>query len=210
MLKNVIARLSGKTVLVGLILMIMAGCTTHHYIVPSPIIRTYRDPLPIPAGFLMSRELRDQWFTTRGTRSRIDIPIGKVVLDFAHANLSEAFKRPETARETDVSPVATRDFYVIRYYDRRSQEGLLIKLNSIDFILEETTVYAELNFTVEDATGREIFTRDYYGKGTPEQGEGILQKTIYAQSNIELSTAAAMTMLYQELLDDIRDVVSPY
>jgi hypothetical protein len=189
----------------ALAMLACAGCTTQHFIVPAPIVRQYHDPLPVSAGFLMGRSLRDQWYSKKEARTRIDVPIGKVVLDFAEANLSEAFKLPDIADRPETRPYPRRDFYVIRYYDRRSEEGLLIKLNEIEFKIEGTAAYARLNFTLEDAEGNELFTKDYYGKGTPDEGQGILQKTIYAESNIELSTAAALTMIYQDLLQDIRD-----
>ena len=191
-----------------ILLLAAAGCTTQHFIVPNPIVRQYQDPLPVAAGFLMGRSLRDQWYSQKSARTRIDVPVGNVALRFAEANLANAFQLPDIAHRPETRPAVRRDFYVIRYYDRRSNEGVLIKLNEIEFKIEGTTAFARLNFTLEDPEGRELFTKDYFGKGTPEQGQGILQKTIYAESNIELSTAAALTLIYQDLLQDIRDQLS--
>lgn len=192
----------------GLLLAIcvLTGCKTHQYIVPSPIIVEYEDPFRFPAGFLMSRHLRDQWFSQKSGIGRVDIPVGKVVLDFAKAHLENAFQPPEQMAASATTPVATEGFYTIRYYDRRSNQGILIKLNSIDVMLEDTTVYFRLNMNVEDASGKIVLQKDFYGKGVPEEGKGILQATVYKENAIELSTAAALSMIFDELLDDIGDL----
>ncbi len=190
-----------------LLLLAVCGCSTTHFIVPAPVIREYDQPIPAKCGFLMSPKLRDQWYTKKDGRTRIDVPIGKVVLDFALANLKRAFQLPEHT-PSDTDPTVVEDFSVLRYESHGGEAGLRLKLNAIEFMIENGTAFAKLNFTLFENPRQAIFTKDYYGKGTPEQAAGLLQKTIYAQNNIELSTAAALTMIYQDLLDDIRIAVN--
>ena len=191
-------------VLSVLFLFAAASCMTHHYIVPPPIVKSYADPIPFQAGILMSRQLRDQWYSTESMRRRVDVPIGKVVLDFAKAFLENAFEIPGEKLPSEIAPETTKDFYTIRYYERRSREGILIWITGIDYMLEGIEAYCKLDVTIEDATGTEVLTKTYYGKGTPSEGRGLLQRTLYQENSIELSTAAAMEMIYTELLDDIR------
>lgn len=190
-----------------LALLLLGGCKTHQFIVPQPIVAEYEDPFSFPAGFLMSRELRDQWFTKEATVGRVDIPVGKVVHDFAKAKLHNAFKPPRERRETAVTPQPTEGFYTIRYYDRRSEQGILIRLNSIDFQLDGSEVLCRLNMSVEDASGKTVLRRDYYGKGDPEEGRGLLQTAFDKENAIEFSTAAALDLIFDQLLDDIEQLV---
>jgi hypothetical protein len=192
-----------------LLAVVPVGCRTNYYIVPLPIIKAYEAPLPVNCGFFMTRDLRDQWWDSTSGIPRIDVPIGKVVLDFAKANLQDAFRRPEAPENPEGVGVTIPDFYTIRYADRRSNYGILLKLNAIDFRLEGTTAVCTLDVTLEDAANREIFTRSYSAKGTPEQGVGLLQKTLKGgQGSIELSTAAALDQIFQNILADIRALMA--
>ncbi|MCF7855534.1 MAG: hypothetical protein K9N51_12100 [Candidatus Pacebacteria bacterium] len=187
-----------------IVILLAAACMTHHYIVPPPIVKDYEDPIPFQAGVLMSRQLRDQWYSTESMRKRVDVPVGKVVLDFAKAYLQNAFEITEKKLPSEIAPETTKDFYTIRYYERRSRQGILIWIKSIEYMLEGVDVYCKLDVSIEDSTGTEVVAKTYYGKGTPREGKGLLQRTLYEENNIELSTAAAMELIYSELLEDIR------
>jgi len=198
-----------SAILVAILLLpvLLTGCRTNFYIVPLPIIKEYQDAVPINCGFLMTRELRDQWWDNQPASPRIDVPIGKVVLDFAAANFKNAFHRPGTPDNPEGIDPTLRDFYTIRYADRRSSRGLLIKLEAIDFDVDDKTANCTLSITLEDAAGRRIYDRSYAAQGTPAEGAGLLQKTLYGDSSVELSTAAAMNQIFQNMLADIRALV---
>jgi hypothetical protein len=202
-------RLDRILVILALLLpALFAGCKTNMYIVPLPIIKDYEAPLPINVGFFMTRDLRDQWWDNQPATPRIDVPIGKVVLDFARANFKNAFRHPATPETPEGVGETVRDFYDIRYADRRSNRGLLVKLNSIDYDVKGKTAYCTLSVTLEDAAGREVFSKSYSAQGTPEEGTGLLQRTLYGENSIELSTAAALTTIYQQMLADIASLLA--
>lgn len=194
-----------RQVTVGILMLgLAAGCKSYNYVVPAPIVQQHAEPLPFQCGFLMSRELRDQWYSDKTVRSRVDVPIGRVILEFARAQLQNAFKTPTTTPVSDVAPETTRDFYTIRYYERRSQDGLLIRVRSIDFDVEGTRVRCALSIDIADARGQAILSKVYEGEGVPGAGHGLLQRTIYGENALELSTAAALSQIFTAILNDIR------
>lgn len=195
----------GLLLVVALIVVAATGCVGYHYIVPAAVIQAYNDPLPVQGGFMMNRELRDQWYRKRSVRTRVDVPVGKVTLDLANSYLAKAFKVPAPAPKPGTQVETTDDFYTIRYYDRRSEKGILIILTKIEYeLLEAQTVSCALTVSIEDAAGNAFISKRYEGVGSPHEGAGLLQKTIYQENLIELSTAAAYRKIFSAMLSDIR------
>ena len=199
----------GLTIIV--LLSLAASCRTTYYVYPGPIAPAYENPIPIQAGFLMKKELREEWFSKKEGTRRIDVPVGHVVLDFAKASLRNAFQRPETVERSDPSiPIPERDFYTIRYYDRRSENGILYKLNDIDYQINGDTVTCTLNITVEDAGAKELFTKNYTGS-SDKAGTTVTSLPLplfsKAKSHLEKNTATALGTVFQKLIQDTRRLV---
>ncbi len=185
-------RVSILLVALGLLALPLLGCKRFIYAVPSPLVRYYDGAAPITVGLLMAPELRDSWFryNSESMRKRVDVPTGKLTLDFARANLREAFEH----------------FYDERYYDRRSEEGLLIKLERIGFVLDGIEVEVALHLRVEDESKTDILTKVYQVRGKISPNRLTPRIPFYGekpQKSIERNTAVAFEAIYGELVTDI-------
>ena len=170
---------------------ILSGCTRYYYVVPSPIIMQHEETLPMAVGLLMEPEIRDQWYRKKsmGSRLRIDVPVGKVALDFARADLQKAFE----------------NYYAERYYDRRSETGLLVIVNEIDYRLDGREVTVEMELSIEDETSTELMRKRYRGVGN--DAESVTGMFVGGQRDVEVNTARAFEQIYSELVHDIRVLV---
>jgi hypothetical protein len=169
-----------------------AGCVSNYYVVPTPVVKQYDEKLPIQVGFLISNELRGKWYSQREfTKGRLDIPIGEIVEKHAQAFLSEAFE----------------EFYMIRYPHRRSKTGILLKLNSIKFIILDDQAYATLNITIEGEDGKEIRTSDYFGVGVTGEDMPMRFRVSKVEKELAESTRLALYWAFREVLLDVKTLL---
>lgn len=165
------------------------GCVGNYYVVPSAVIKQYDTTLPIQCGFLMSSELRGQWYSQKEfAKGRLDIPIGEIVEKHADAFLSGAFE----------------EFYTIRYPHRRSKAGVLLTLHSIKFMILDGQAYATLNITIEDANGEKIRTSDYFGVGVTGDNMPMRIRTSKVEEELAESTRLALYWAFREVLLDVK------
>ena len=174
---------------IALGLLAVAGCwTTNRFIVPSPIIRDYDNPMPVTVGFLFVPEVRDLWYHSQSGSSRVDVPVGKLAMDFARANFQNAVS----------------NFYTERYLDRRSQRGVLIDMRRVRFEMGDNTAVCNLDIVVLDAANKEILKKSYSGVGQLQDADKSILRPYTGESKLELVTAQAFSTAFQEMLADVR------
>ena len=178
-----------RLMLVAVLTTLATGCISNYYVVPTPVVKQYDNKLPVQVGFLMNNELRGQWYSQRDfAKGRLDIPIGEVVEKHANAFLSEAFE----------------EFYMVRYSHRRSETGILLKLNSIKFIILDDQAYATLNVTIEGEDGQEIKTSDYFGVGVTGESMPMRIRVSRVEEELAESTRLALYWAFREVLLDVK------
>ena len=187
---------------------IVAGCRTNYYCVPTSDVAEYEKPIPFPAGFYMSEELRNEWFKTKGAFTRVDMPLGSVVFETAKARLKNAFTKDEDVDITSISSVPGSAFYTIAHESRRAEVGMLIKLQSLDFQFDAGVTECTMEFAVEDEKGENIIEKEYSSTG--QKNGGVLWGGLGGDDEkITRGTEVALCNIYSQLLDDIREQVVP-
>lgn len=167
------------------------GCMRNIYVVPNALTEQYAAKAPLTVGLLMVPELRQQWFKwkSESRRKRVDIPVGKLALDFARAGMREAFQ----------------DFYVERYYDRRSEKGLLVIIRRLDFSLQGNEVVLITDVSIEDESRSQVFAKTYRIRGKSAR-RAIIRVPFrgkIAEKVIEANTREAFEETYKQLVLDI-------
>ena len=187
----------------------VAGCRTHHYCVPASEVAEYKKTIPFPAGFYMSNELRNTWFKKEKKFSRIDMPLGTIVLNTAKARLKNAFTKTENVDLTSIPSTAGRAFYTTPFKSRRAEAGILIKLKSLDFKTKNNVAECKMTFAVEDKNGKDIFEKQYTATGQEKVGGSVLGVFGSDYKKINKSTEIALCNIFSQLLVDIRKKVVP-
>jgi len=90
-----------------------------------------------------------------GIANRWDVPIGRVVDQYANAYLKNGFN----------------SFSEIENLGQKPSHDILIKVTDINYYMSSQAAHCDLAFSIENSVGRQIFDKKYHEDG-PSGGEG--------------------------------------
>lgn len=183
-----------KKLIKGLLLLIafvLIGCA-HRVEFRSPDMHRYEKPVPLGAIFYMDQTMKDQTWSGRafssGIANRWDVPIGRVVGQYANTYLRRGFK----------------DFNEIESLPATPTYDILIKVHELYYYMEDQAAHCDIAFSIENPFGDRLFIKKYHADGPSEFG-GVVWGGVFVQkSAIRQSTHVALETIFMGLLADIQ------
>src|SRR3972149_6319544 len=184
----------GKKLLKGSLLLVVAlliGCA-HSVEFKSPDPYQYGSTIPLKTAFYMDKALQGKMWSGRsagaGIANRWDVPVGKVVHEYAISYLKNGFTGFSDMESLTAKPA----------YD------ILIKVIDINYTMAGQAAHCDLNFTIENSSGNQIFSKKYHADGPSGYGRVFAGGAFAQKSAIRQSTHVVMETIFKNLLEDIR------
>ena len=183
-----------KKLLKGLLFLpalVLIGCA-HSVEFRSPDLHQYGRPVPLRALFYMDQTTKDKTWSGRAATSGIihrwDVPVGKVVGQYANAYLKGGFK----------------DFNEIGTLSSKPTYDILIKVTDLNYYMAEQAAHCDLAFAIEDPSEKQLFNKKYHADGPSELANVFWGGVFVQKSAIRQSTDVALQTILRDLLADIQ------
>lgn len=171
-------------------LLFFSGCA-YNVAFKTPDTYQYQATVPLKAGFSMDKSLKDMVYSGRafssGIANRWDVPVGDIVHSYAIAYLKNGF-----AGFGEIATVADKSTY-----------DVIIKINDINYFMEGQAAHCDLNFVVENATGKQVFSKKYHVDGPSGYGRVIAAGAFAQKSAIRQSTHVVLENIFTDFMNDV-------
>lgn len=170
---------------------LLIGCA-HSVEFRSPDKYQYQITVPMNVLFYMDTSMKNKVWSGRafssGIAHRWDVPIGRVVDQYANAYLKNGFN----------------SFNEIENLARKQSHDILIKVTDLNYYMSSQTAHCDLSFSIENAIGRQVFNKKYFEEGPSEFGRVIVGGVFTQKSAIRQSTHIVLENIFKKLLADIQ------
>jgi TolA-binding protein len=140
----------------------------------------------------MDQSVKDKSWSGRafssGIANRWDVPIGKVVDQYADAYLKKGFN----------------SFSEIGNLGQKPSHDILIKVTDVNYYMSSQAAHCDLAFSIENTMGRQVFEKKYHEEGPSEMGKIAVGGVFAQKSAIRQSTNVVLENIFKKLLADIQ------
>lgn len=172
-------------------ILFLMGCA-HQVEFRAPDIYSYSKKVPMNAIFFMDQNIRSKVWSGRafgsGIANRWDVPIGRVVEQYAESYLKDGF----------LSFVRLDDL------EKRPSYDILIKITELNYFMAFQAAHGELCFVIEDQIGNQLWSKRYKEDGPSEMGKVALGGVFAQKSAIRQSTHVVLENIFKRFLNDIQ------
>jgi hypothetical protein len=170
---------------------LLMGCA-HSVEFRSPDTYQYQTNVPMNAIFYMDQSLKNKSWSGRavgsGIANRWDVPIGRVVDQYANAYLKNGFNSLKEIENLGQKP----------------SHDILIKVTDINYYMTSQAAHCDLAFNIENAMGRQVFDKKYHEDGPSGAGKVAMGGVFAQKSAIRQSTHVVLENIFKKLLADIQ------
>jgi hypothetical protein len=171
--------------LIAVLMLSLLGCS-HYVTFQDPAIQTYDFVVPTGSSFFMSEPIKEQTFTVHAGVHVWHIPIGEAVHQYAASYFKEAFDGFEEVS----TPVA--------------RQGVLITITELEYHMENWRASATIDFLVEDAEGKQVFSKSYTSRGPSAWGRVFAGGVFAMRSAIHSSTDFVLDEIFTAFVADLK------
>ncbi|VAV82258.1 hypothetical protein MNBD_DELTA01-1276 [hydrothermal vent metagenome] len=168
---------------------IIAGCA-HPVEFRTPVEESYNETLPCKAALHMDEDLQNKVYSSRsfgsGIANRWDVPIGKIVYDYADSNLKKGFD----------------GFYKVDSLSGVKQGDIAINIADIDYYMKGQAAHANIVIDVNDSKGNKAFSKEYSSDGPSGFGRVMLGGAFAQKSAIRQSTDVVLKDIFKSFMAD--------
>jgi uncharacterized protein YceK len=180
-----------KILIILSIATILMGCA-HSVEFRSPDTYQYQTTIPMNTIFYMDQSMKNKSWSGRafgsGIANRWDVPIGRVVDQYANAYLRNGFN----------------SFSEIENLAQKPPNDVLIKVTDINYYMESQVAHCDLAFSIENVMGRVVFDKKYHEDGPSGAGRVAMGGVFAQKSAIRQSTHVVLENIFKRLLADIQ------
>ncbi len=170
---------------------LFTGCA-HRVDFRSPDKYQSQTTVPLKAIFYMDQSMKDKSWSGRavgsGVANRWDVPIGRVVDQYANSYLQNGFN----------------SFTEIENLTQKPPHDILIKVNDIVYYMSSQAAHCDLAFGIENAAGVVVFEKKYHEDGPSGAGKVFVGGVFAQKSAIRQSTHVVLENIFKKLLADIQ------
>lgn len=180
-----------KILVILFIATLLMGCA-HRVDFRSPDKYQSQTAVPLNAIFYMDQSMKDKSWSGRavgsGVANRWDVPIGKVVDQYANAYLKNGFN----------------SFSEIENLIQKPPHDILIKITDINYCMSSQAAHCDLAFSIENAAGGVVFDKKYHEDGPSGAGRIFVGGVFAQKSAIRQSTHVVLENIFKKLLAEIQ------
>ncbi len=178
-----------RIVFVMAVIAIVAGCA-HPVDFKTPAAESYSETLPCKAALHMDGDLKNKVYSSRsfgsGIANRWDVPIGKIVYDYADSYLSKGFD----------------GFYKVDSPSGVNKGDVLIDIADIDYYMKGQAAHASIDIDVNNSKGNKTFNKEYQVDGPSGYGRVMLGGAFAQKSAIRQSTDVVLKDIFKSFMAD--------
>lgn len=174
-----------------LVAVLLVGCA-HSVEFKSPDTYQYVATVPLKAVFYTEKNVKDKTWSGRavssGVANRWDVPIGRVVQQYANVYLKAGFKEFVETETVPEKPV----------------QDILIRAVNMNYYMANQAAHCDLDFVIENSSGKQVLSKSYHADGPSGFGRVIAGGVFAQKSAIRQSTHVALEIIFKNLMADIQ------
>lgn len=174
-----------------LVAVLLLGCA-HSVEFKSPDTYQYVATVPLKAVFYTEKNVKDKTWSGRavssGVANRWDVPIGRVVQQYANVYLEAGFKEFVETETVPEKPI----------------QDILIRAVNMNYYMANQAAHCDLDFVIENSSGKQVLSKSYHADGPSGFGRVIAGGVFAQKSAIRQSTHVALEIIFKNLMADIQ------
>jgi hypothetical protein len=174
-----------------LVAVLLVGCA-HSVEFKSPDTYQYVATVPLKAVFYTEKNVKDKTWSGRavssGVANRWDVPIGRVVQQYANVYLKAGFKEFVETETVPEKPI----------------QDILIRAVNMNYYMANQAAHCDLDFVIESSSGKQVLSKSYHADGPSGFGRVIAGGVFAQKSAIRQSTHVALEIIFKNLMADIQ------
>lgn len=174
-----------------LVAVLLVGCA-HSVEFKSPDTYQYVATVPLKAVFYTEKNVKDKTWSGRavssGVANRWDVPIGRVVQQYANVYLKAGFKEFVETETVPEKPI----------------QDILIRAVNMNYYMANQAAHCDLDFVIENSSGKQVLSKSYHADGPSGFGRVIAGGVFAQKSAIRQSTHVALEIIFKNLMADIQ------
>lgn len=174
-----------------LVAVLLVGCA-HSVEFRSPDTYQYVATVPLKAVFYTEKNVKDKTWSGRavssGVANRWDVPIGRVVQQYANVYLKAGFKEFVETETVPEKPI----------------QDILIRAVNMNYYMANQAAHCDLDFVIENSSGKQVLSKSYHADGPSGFGRVIAGGVFAQKSAIRQSTHVALEIIFKNLMADIQ------
>ncbi len=178
-----------RIVFILAVIAIVAGCV-HTVEFKTPEAASYSKTLPCKAALHMKEDLKNKMYSARafssGIANRWDVPIGKIVYDYADSYLQKGFD----------------GFYKVDSLSGVKKGDVLIDIADINYYMGGQAAHADIVIDVNGKSGEKTFNKKYRADGPSGYGRFFLGGAFAQKSAIRQSTDVVLKDIFKSFMAD--------
>lgn len=183
-----------KKLFAGLMLLaagLLIGCA-HSVEFRSPDSYQYTVAVPLKVALYIEKAVKNKTWSGRaagsGIANRWDVPIGRVVQQYANAYLKTGFK----------------EFNETETLTEKPAHDILIKIVNLNYYMASQAAHCDLDFVIDNSSGKQVFNKTYHADGPSEAGKVFAGGVFAQKSAIRQSTHVALETIFKNFVADIQ------
>lgn len=169
----------------------LIGCA-HRVEFRAPDTYSYPNKVPLKAAFYMDPIIKDKTWSGRafgsGIANRWDVPIGRVVEQYADVHLNNGFYT----------------YSKIDDLGKKPPHDILIKIVELNYYMASQAARCDLTFVIEDSKKRGVLRKKYHEDGPSEMGRVVAGGVFAQKSAIRQSTHIVLENIFKNFLADVQ------